>query len=137
VAGDEDRTAPLGDPAEQGAKPANARGVEAVGGLVEDEQLGVAEQRHRQAKPLAHAERIRLHPPSARGGQPDELQHLLDPGRRDLRREPERPQVVAAGAAGEEVVGLEHRPDSASGTLELAVAAAEDERPARGRLGEP
>jgi hypothetical protein len=41
----------------------HALGVEAVGGLVEDEDFGVAEQGAGQGQPLAHPEREAAHPP--------------------------------------------------------------------------
>ena len=58
---------PLGrERAQEVAQPAHALGVEAVGRLVEDQQLGIAEQRRRQAEPLPHAERVALHAPVLR-----------------------------------------------------------------------
>ena len=47
-----------GERAQEVAQPADALRVEAVGGLVEHEHPRVAEQRRRQAEPLAHAERV-------------------------------------------------------------------------------
>jgi hypothetical protein len=61
VAGDQHgATAPrLG--AQQFAHPADPRRVEPVGGLVEDEDVGVAEQRRRDREALTHAHRVALH----------------------------------------------------------------------------
>ena len=69
----------LGEVAEQAAHPAHALGVEAVGGLVEDQHLRVAEQRVGDPEPLAHAERV-LADALARGRavEADQLQHLVD-----------------------------------------------------------
>ncbi len=52
----------LREPPEQLAHRAHLLGVEAVGRLVEQEQLGPAEQHPREAEALAHALRVRLHP---------------------------------------------------------------------------
>ncbi len=54
----EQHGAPLGgEAAQEVAQPADALGVEPVGGLVEHEDARVAEQRGREAEPLGHAER--------------------------------------------------------------------------------
>jgi hypothetical protein len=45
--------------------------------------------------------------------------------------------MVAPRASGVKVVRLEHRADPTRRVIELAIAAAEDERLARGRFGEP
>ena len=66
VAGDEHRAPPRGERAQEVAQPAHALRVEAVGGLVEDQQLRVAEQRRREPQPLAHAQRVALDAPRAR-----------------------------------------------------------------------
>ena len=113
------------------AQPADALGVEPVRGLVEDQQLRVAEQRRREPEPLAHAERVG----ARRGGaaasvEVDELQHLVHARVRETGREREREQVVAAGAPGMEVGRLEHRADPQRRPRELAVRLAEDERAA-------
>ena len=54
---DEDRAALGGERLEQVADPVDALRVEAVDRLVEQQRLRVAEQRGRDAEPLAHAER--------------------------------------------------------------------------------
>jgi hypothetical protein len=60
----------VGHPAQQRAQPAHAFGVEAVGGLVEDEDPRVGQQRQGQAEPLAHAQREPAHAPVSRGPEP-------------------------------------------------------------------
>ena len=62
VAGDEHGAAASGVVAQEVAQPADALRVEPVGGLVENEDLRVAEQRGGQAEPLAHAERVAADP---------------------------------------------------------------------------
>ena len=58
VRGEQHGAALVGVAAEQVAHPADAGRVEAVGRLVEDQHLGVADQGGRDAEPLAHAERV-------------------------------------------------------------------------------
>jgi len=55
VAGDQNRAALImGEVPQEVTQPLDAFGVKAVGGLVEDEHLRVAQQRGGQAEPLAH-----------------------------------------------------------------------------------
>ena len=68
VAGDEHRAALGGHAAQEVAQPADALRIEAVGGLVEDQHLRVAEQRGGEPEPLAHAERVLAGAP-ARGAR--------------------------------------------------------------------
>src|ERR671919_1605693 len=112
-------------------------GVEAVRGLIQREEFWLAEQRGRQAESLPHAERVRLHASAGCGVELDEFQHLVAAAGGELRRERERAQVVTSRAARVEVVRLEHRSDTSRRLIQLSVAAAEDERLARGWLGEP
>ena len=63
------------------AQPADALRVEAVGGLVEHEHPGVAEQGGRQAEPLAHAERVAAGAAVGRVVERDELEQLVRPAR--------------------------------------------------------
>ena len=84
VARHDHRPAAVGERTEEAAQPVHALGVEAVGGLVEDQHLRVAEQGARQAEPLAHAEREALDAPVADVAEPDQLQHLVDARLRDL-----------------------------------------------------
>ena len=104
-----------GERAQQVADPADALGVEAVRRLVQDQRLRVAEQRRRDAEPLAHAERERPDALACDLLQPDELDHLVDA----LRGMPcvwaEREQVVVGGAAGVDRPRLEDRADLAQG----------------------
>ena len=53
-------------------------GVEAVDRLVEEQDSGIAEQRAGDAEPLAHAERELPGPLVGHGGEPDEVEHLVD-----------------------------------------------------------
>jgi len=60
----------------------DALGVEAVGRLVQDQHLGVAEQGGGQAETLAHAEREPADPPAGGVGQADLAQDRIGPGGR-------------------------------------------------------
>src|SRR5262245_51674444 len=66
VAGHDDGAALAGQAAQQPAEPGDAGRVEAVGRLVEEEDLRVAEERRGQAEALAHAERELPDPPVRR-----------------------------------------------------------------------
>ena len=56
MAGHHDGAALAGQAAQRSAEPGDAGRVEAVGRLVEEENLRVAEESRRQAEALAHAE---------------------------------------------------------------------------------
>ena len=66
----------LGD---QRADLAGALRVEAVGRLVEDEQLARLQQGGGDAEPLPHAEGVGAVPLAGRGAQPDPVQRRVDP----------------------------------------------------------
>ena len=61
MAGDQDGAALGRRAAQQVAQPADALRVEAVGRLVEDQHLRVAEQRRGEPEPLAHPSRVAAH----------------------------------------------------------------------------
>ncbi len=137
VAGDEHRAPARGLLAHHAAHPGDARRVEAVGRLVEDQHLGVAEQRRRDRQPLAHAHRVALH--TAVGGrlQSDRLEHLVDALRRMAPGRREHAQVIARRAAGVKRGVLEHGADGRARMLEILVAlAVEARRPGR-RVDQP
>ena len=58
VGGQQHGGAAVGVAAQQVAHPADAGGVQTVGGLVEDEDLGVAEERVGDAEALPHAQGV-------------------------------------------------------------------------------
>ena len=88
VAGDQHRAALGGERDEDVAQPAHALRVQAVGGLVEHEDLRVAEQRGAEREALAHAHRVALHAAVAGGRQLDHVEHLVDARVRDARPPP-------------------------------------------------
>ena len=52
--------------------------VQAIGGLVQNQQFGIAQQSCRQAQPLLHTQGVVGHLLAALAIQPDDLQHLPD-----------------------------------------------------------
>ena len=77
--------------------------IEPVRGFVQDQQLGVLEERSRDPQPLLHPERVALHAAAAGTRQLDQLTHLVDPrgrkagGRRETRRDQRRPRRCMSG----------------------------------------
>ena len=78
----------VGDPVHELAHLAHLAGVETVGGLVEHEHLGPAEQHACEAQPLAHALRVRLHLPVDRVAELGDGERLLEVGVGELVRRP-------------------------------------------------
>ena len=111
VGGDEDGAALGGKSLEQVAHPVDAFRVEAVDGLVEHDRLRVAEERGRDAEPLAHAERELARSLPRDLVQADEVDHVGDSALRDPVRLREREQMVVGVAAGVDGARLEERPD--------------------------
>ena len=60
VRGQQHGSRAVGEVAQEPAHPHDALGVQAVGGLVEDEHLGVVHQRLRELQPLPHAGAVLL-----------------------------------------------------------------------------
>ena len=116
VAGHEHGAAARGLAAQQAAHPADARRVEAVRRLVEDETR-VAEQRGGNRQALAHAHRVALHAAVRGGVETDRGEHLLHAPSRMLSGRGKHAQMVAAAAAGMEARVLEHRADVALGCV--------------------
>ena len=137
VRGEQHGAAAVGEAAQQAAHPAHALGIEAVGGLVEDQDLRVAEQRVGEPEALAHAERVLADAPAGRRlVEADELQQLVDAPRRHahgLGGDGERLAAAAPGVLGR---GVEQDADAPAGVWQVAVAPAEDPGLAAVGLGE-
>ena len=133
VARDEDRLALAGQVPQEAPQPADAFGVQAVRRLVEDDRLGVAEQRGCEAETLTHTHRVPAGPLAGRRRDADQLEHLVDPAIRDPRGGRHHSQVVAATAAGVEVRRLEGGPDLEQGGRDVVVGHAADRGGAGGR----
>ncbi len=138
VAGEQHGAALVGVPAEQVAHPADAGRVEAVGGLVEDQHLRVADEGGRDAEALAHAEGV-VADPAARllVGEADDGEHLVDPALRHPHRALGQGEDLAAGAAGVLRGGVQQHADLTPRVGQLGEVAAEDGGLAGGRGGEP
>ena len=98
--------------AQEVAQPAHALRVEPVRRLVEDQQLGIAEQCGREPQPLPHPERVALDATVRRPVELDQAQHLIHARVRQADSSAQHPQVIAAGAArdGSRSPRAPHRP---------------------------
>src|SRR5262245_44508056 len=85
VGGDEDRHAVGGDLPDQATHLAGALRVQAVGGLIQDDQLPGPEQAGRDRQALLHAQRVRTVALLGRAEQPHPVQRRVDPCRRGAR----------------------------------------------------
>ena len=74
-----DGSAFVDERAQQVPELEDARRVEAVHRLVQDEQLRIGEQAARDAEALAHPHRVRAHAVAGAMGEPDALDRRLDP----------------------------------------------------------
>ena len=127
VGGQQDGAAAVGVAAEQVAHPADAGRVQAVGGLVEDQHLGVADQGGGDAEPLAHPQRV-VADPSGRlgGGEADDLQHLLHAVAGKAHVLLGDGEDLAAGATGVLGGGVEEHADLESRVGQVDVVASGD-----------
>ena len=82
MAGDQDRPALRRHRSQEIPQPPDPLRIEPVRGLVEDQDLGVAEERRGKVESLLHAERIGLDAPCAHAFELDQPEHLLHSGRR-------------------------------------------------------
>ncbi|EOY50370.1 hypothetical protein SLI_5662 [Streptomyces lividans 1326] len=131
VRGDEDGAAFRGERLHQVAHPVDALRVEAVDRLVEEQHLGVAEQRGGDAEPLAHAEGEALGTPLGHVLEAHHAEHLVHPAGRDAGQLGEAQQVVAGGPPAVHRLGVQERPDVARGVRQPAVRVAADGHVAR------
>ena len=138
VGGEQHGSATRGEVTQQAAHPAHTDWVKPVGGLVEDEQLGIAEERVGDPETLTHTERVLGNALAGRVCvQVNELEHLIHARLRDpeqLRGDGER---LAAAAALMHGRGVDEHPDMASGVGDLGVGTAEHRRAAGRRMGQP
>ena len=111
-----------GEVAEVVAQPADAVGVEAVGRLVEQQDLRVAEEGAGQGEALAHAEREAAGALVGGRLEADLGQDLVDPVGRDVAHRGHGPQVVPGRAAGVHAAGVEDGADQAGRVPEVGVA---------------
>ena len=96
MAGDQHRAPAGGEGLQKGAQPADARRVEPVRRLAQDQQVRVTEERGGQAEPLPHPQGEPADLAVRVGGQLNDVENLVDPVRRDAGGGGEHPQVVAS-----------------------------------------
>ena len=114
-----------GEPPQELAQPANALRIEPVRGLVEDQELRVAEERGGEAETLAHAERIGLHA-ALRGAR--RARRARAPRRRATTAARPRRPASADGCGrspGMKVGRFEHGADAQRGAVDLRVPLSE------------
>ena len=135
VAGDQHRPSLVGEVAQQLPHPADALRVQAVHRLVEQQDVGVAEQRGGDAEPLPHAQGEPAHPVVGHRLEADHLDDVVHaaPGQGVALRQ--REQVRVGGAPGMARAGVDEGADPAHRLGQLPVGAAEHVAvPAVGRV---
>src|SRR6185437_12936653 len=91
----------LDELAQQRAHPTHPLGVQAVGRLIQDQDLGIAEQGMGESESLAHAERVAADVPAALPlVEPDELEQLPDPPPADAHELSGGGEGLGAAASG-------------------------------------
>src|SRR5579875_327892 len=137
VGGEQHGAPTAGEVTQQSAHPAHPLGIQAVGRLVEDQQLRVAEQGVGDPQPLAHAERVLADALARRGlVEPDELQHLVHArvgNAEQLRGAGEGLPAAAAAVGGGGVDQDAHVPARVG---DLGERPPEQRRASRGRVRE-
>ncbi|VFA81503.1 Uncharacterised protein [Gordonia paraffinivorans] len=130
--------AAIGVVPQQGSHPVDARRVEAVGRLVEDEDLRVAQQRGRDTETLPHAEGVVADSsPGFFRCEADQFEHLVDTLGADAHGHGGQPQDLGAGPAGVLRRGVEEHADLGRRVGDGPVVDAVELRRARRGRGEP
>ncbi len=124
----QDRPPLAGQSPQERPHPADAFGIEAIGGLVEHEHAGVTEQRERNPEPLAHPEGVAADLASRSVRESDQLQYLIDARTRDAGSLCIHREMGCSRAARMKPGRLENRTDRVQGMGEFVVAATADGR---------
>jgi hypothetical protein len=124
----------LGD---QPAHLSDARGVEAVAGLVQHKELRVAQQGGGDPEPLLHAERVGAEAIAAAGAQAHRVQHEGDAGRVVAAKRREHAQVLDPGQPGPQRRAFDERAHAAQVTGRVVQGATEHRASADGRGHQP
>ena len=98
----QDRPLAVSDPADELSHVVDPGGVEAVGRLVQDEQLGITEERRGEAEPLLHAERVLTESIRCSLAEPYQVQHVWDLGNVMTGEGRDDPEVLGPGEPGPE-----------------------------------
>ena len=133
VAGHQHGAAPRGQAAQQVTQPADPLRVQAVGRLVQDQQLRIGEQGGGQAETLAHAEREPADPAVGHAAQLDQPEDVVDPREVRLTRHGLDPQVVTGRPARMKARRLQHRAHLMQRLLQIPVGPPADGGRARVR----
>ncbi|GHJ24602.1 hypothetical protein TPA0909_62160 [Streptomyces albus] len=137
VAGDEDSAPFTRQTPHQVADPQDALGVEPVDGLVEEQHLRVAEQRRRDAEPLAHAEGEALGALLGDVLESDDAEHFVHPAGRDAGQLGQGEQMVAGAAPAVHGLGVEQGADLPGGVGQAPEGVPADGDPPGGGGVEP
>src|SRR5204862_6542936 len=111
--------------ADQVAHLAHAHRIESVGGLVENEQLRVAQKSARDAEPLLHPERVLAETVADPIGEADEIEHLGNARRALPAQVSEHSQVLDRGERGPERGTFDECSDAPEITVRLIERLAE------------
>ena len=134
---EQDGGATVGVAAEQVTHPADAGGVEPVGGFVEDEDLGITEEGMCDAEALAHAEGVVAHAASGLFvGEADQVEHLVDPSRGQTHQLLREGEDLATCPAGMLRGRVEEHPHLGTRVGQVGEPAPEDVGAARARWSE-
>ena len=115
VTGEENGLPPVRQDADDLADLPHALGIQAVGGLVEDDQLGVVEHGGGQGEALLHAQRVGAEAVSGAVRQADQLQALFDARAAHPLHRSGDAEVVASAHVGVEVGRLQGGADAGAG----------------------
>ncbi len=135
MAGDEDGPTFGSQRLEQIADPEDPLGIQAVDGLVEEQDPGVAQEGRGNAQPLAHPEGELSHPAPGHRGEADLLQHLLDAVGGNAIALGQAQQVESGGAARVDRLRLQQGTDLSQWPGQVVVAASADRDRDRRRAG--
>ena len=106
---------------QEAAQPRDARGVQPVRGLVQDQDLRFAQQRRREREPLLHPQRELAHAPGRERRHAGGLEHAVDPTRAEAALDRDDPQMVAGRPARVEAGELQGGSDLRERSLERDV----------------
>ena len=116
----------------------DALGIQAIGGFIENEQLGLRQQRLCQAQPLPHAVRVNSHFVILTARQVHPTQHLAVSMRRNVTCQAgEDPQIFKSGEIVVESGRVNNRSHLAQGLFSMLRNFVSEERDLAGGLASP
>src|SRR5215204_7060784 len=137
MTGDQDRPTGVRPRAEEFPQPMYARWVQAIGGLIQNKNPGIAEQRACQHQPLTHAKRKAANPAACRISKIHLLKHLIDSTRRDPIWVSEDAQMVAGRPPRMEAGGFKSGADRERRPIQPLVWAPVHKPGASSRMHQP